>query len=107
MAQEFADRIKEGGLNIISEICYRETPSDRPILLILNSPQRERVPDSGTAQEREFKTLLMIRASIAGRLLEDSIEVRILYAARFLSLPDMGKAVVDGSTKDYQRIPIV
>lgn len=106
VARTLADKISESGIGIVSEVYWRKTPGDRPILLILNSARSERVPGSSSSQEKEWKNLLGIRAGIAGGLNEDSEEVRILYAARFLSLPDSGQDIIDGLTDDYERIPI-
>lgn len=106
VAQAFARKISKSGVEIVSDVCWREDREDAPIVIIMNAPSTARMSGSGTKQEQDYKTLLKLRAELAGELKEGSRDVSVLYRAGFVSLPDNGREKIDALVDGYEKVAL-
>lgn len=105
VAELFAEGIHEKAIGIVDGV-YWNARAERPVILTLNVSGEERASGSGTSAEQAFKELLLLRAKIAGTLIEYSPEVTILYEAGFVSVPDNGFDRVAKLVEGHEQVQI-
>lgn len=106
VAKSFARKISDSGIGIVSDVFWRGDREDPLILVVMNASSTARMSGSGTMQEQDYKTLLRLRAELAGELKEGSRDVGVLYRAGFVSIPDNGQDKIDALVDGYERIEL-
>lgn len=103
---DFIEEIRKQDIKICDEVRFRESVTPE-MILILNSPRKDRLPGSNTDAEKDYRKLLAVRAVVGFKYGSwDELRTRILYSIKIISAADAGQEKIDARTEGFERIPI-